>query len=69
MSKVGCQPYWLDYINTDIVNCTKSSQLEDFLKHMTKIVLISTEKELKDDYDCLKPCTYMEYKVYINNLI
>ena len=32
ISKIGCQPYWLDYVNTDIVNCTKASQLDAFLK-------------------------------------
>ena len=64
ISKIGCQPYWLDYINTDVVNCSKASQLDEFLKHMKKLIMISTEKDLKDEYDCLKPCRYMEYKVY-----
>ena len=64
ISKIGCQPYWLDYINTEIVNCSKASQLDKFLIHMTKLIMISTEEELNDEYDCFKPCNYMEYKVY-----
>ena len=63
ISKIGCQPYWLDYINTDVANCSKASQLDTLLKHMGKLVQISTEEDLKDEYDCLKPCKYMEYKV------
>ena len=31
---------------------------------MTKLIMISTEEELNDEYDCFKPCNYMEYKVY-----
>ena len=63
ISKIGCQPYWLDYINTDIVNCSETSQLDEFLKQMGNLIQTSTEKELKDEYNCLKPCEYMEYKV------
>ena len=63
MSKIGCQPYWLDYIHTDIMNCTEASQLDAFLSQMSNLVQISTEKELKDNYNCLKPCRYMKYKV------
>ena len=65
MSKVDCQPYWLDYINTDVANCTKASQLDMFLNHMEKLTETTTEKEMKDEYQCLKPCNYMEYKVKV----
>ena len=63
ISKIGCQPYWLDYINTGIENCSKVSQLGTFLKNMGDLNLISSARELADEYNCLKPCNYMEYKV------
>ena len=63
ISKVGCQPYWLDYINTDLAICSKASQLDLFLHHMQQLTEITTEKEIKEEYNCLKPCNYMEYKV------
>ena len=63
MSKVGCRPYWLDYINTDLAICSKASQLDLFLHHMQQLTEVSTEKEIKEEYNCLKPCNYMEYKV------
>ena len=61
--KIGCQPYWLDYINTDIENCSKATQLDKFLIIMEELNQMFTEKELTDTYECLKPCNYMEYKV------
>ena len=64
ISKIGCQPYWLDHIKTGIKNCSKASQLDFFLRKMGVLILISTEKELTDEYECLNPCNYMEYKVY-----
>ena len=30
---------------------------------MGDLIKISTEKELTDKYECLKPCNYMKYKV------
>ena len=63
ISKIGCQPYWLDHIKTDFENCSKASQLQSFLMKMGLLYQISTEKELTDEYECLKPCNYMEYKV------
>ena len=66
ISKIGCQPYWLDYIITGIKNCSKASQLDSFLKKMADLNGISSAKELADEYKCLKPCNYMEYKVLSN---
>ena len=64
ISKIGCQPYWLDHIKTDIENCSKASKLDYFLRKMGDIIKTSTEKELRDEYECLNPCNHMEYKVY-----
>ena len=63
ISKVGCQPYWLDYIQTDIENCSEATQLDKFLEYTGDLNTISTEEEFAEKYNCLKPCIYMEYKV------
>ena len=64
ISKIGCQPYWLNYIDTDVANCSKASQLDMFLKDMQILTMMTREKKIIDEYKCLKPCNYMEYKVY-----
>ena len=63
MSKIGCQPYWIDYIKTDLPKCETDSQLNLTLHSISNLNLISSEKELIEEYNCLKPCKYMEYKV------
>ena len=63
MSRIGCQPFWLDFIMTDLPNCTEASQIFSFLDVFSNLTGVSSEKELKADYSCLRPCKYMEYKV------
>ena len=63
MSKVGCQPYWLDYLKTGMVNCSEASQLDKFLVYIGELTTTAKEEELTQKYNCLKPCIYMEYKV------
>ena len=63
ISNIGCKPYWLDHIPTDKVDCSKASQLDKFLEYNLDLNTISTEEELTEKYNCLKPCEYMEYKV------
>ena len=65
MSKVGCRPYWLpsELISTKVDTCTNATQLDDFLKLMSKVEDVANEKELLAQYACLKPCRFIEYKV------
>ena len=65
MSKVGCRPYWLPskIISTEVDTCTNATQLDDFLKLMSKVEYVADEKELLAGYSCLKPCRFIEYKV------
>lgn len=59
---IGCQPYWIEEVNTNMKNCSKSADIKTFLEKMT---FISTADELKlqKEFNCKKPCQYMEYKV------
>ena len=63
MTKIGCQPFWLDHVPTDLPNCTDGSQIYFFLQKTSELNAISSEKELIESYNCLRPCKYMEYKV------
>ena len=65
ISKVGCQPYWLDYIVTGIDSCSEVKKLEEFLQNIAVLRASSNERDLLREYDCLKPCKYMEYKVIL----
>ena len=62
IAKVGCRPYWLDYIQTDKENCSEVKKLEKFLT-IFSVLRVANEGEILRDYECLKPCNYMEYKV------
>ena len=63
ISNIGCQPYWLNFVQTDMENCSEASQMDKFLESMGNLNAISSEEELAENYNCLKPCTFMEYKV------
>ena len=69
ISNVGCKPYWMDHIQTDKENCSEASQLDKFLEYLGDLTKMSTEEELTEKYNCLKPCIYMEYKVDIKEII
>ena len=64
MAKTGCQPFWLDFLQTDLPNCKEASQISCFLEDFWHLAAVETEKELMEKYSCLKPCRYMEYKVW-----
>ena len=53
----------MDHIQTDKENCSEASQLDKFLETLGGLNTMSTEEELTEKYNCLKPCIYMEYKV------
>ena len=63
MTKIGCKPFWRDHVPTDLPNCTDGSQIYSFLLKSAELNAISSEKELIEAYNCLRPCKYMEYKV------
>ena len=63
MEKIGCQPFWLDFLLTEHPNCTEASQISRFLEAFLNLTSISSENELMEEYSCLRPCSYMEYKV------
>ena len=61
--ELGCRPFWIS--NTgDKPFCQHPSKYMDYLLKTYRAVLMNDE-ELIEEFGCLKPCTYMEYKVNI----
>ena len=44
--------------------CSEVKKLEEFLQNIA-LLRASNERDLHREYDCLKPCKYMEYKVIL----
>ena len=62
MSNVGCQPLWFYKPEINLTLCSNFSQLHTFVHNYTQILSLNPE-EINKNLGCLKPCTYMEYKV------
>ena len=62
MVDVGCQPYWFYKPDISVPKCSNSSQYISFLSSY-RVMMILDVDNLYRKYKCLKPCTYMEYKV------
>ena len=62
IEKVGCRPFWISYTVNKRPVCDHPSQ---YVKHFerTSQVMVMNDVELIKEFGCIKPCTYMEYKV------
>ena len=59
---LGCKPFWILKNPNRLTNCTEAKDITRYL-HELKSTSHMDEKSLLDRYSCLKPCSYMEYKV------
>ena len=62
MLNVGCQPHWFYKPEINLTLCSNFSQLNAFVHNYAQILSLIPE-DINDNLGCLKPCTYMEYKV------
>ena len=60
--KTNCRPFWMTMLNSDLPPCSNYSMLKKYYK-MSDDLLLMDEKTLYETYQCLKPCSFMEYKV------
>ncbi len=58
---IGCKPFWLPK-KDGLKNCTDVRQLNAFLDKVRETQGMDDDT-LFNHYQCLKPCSYMEYKV------
>ena len=63
LEELGCRPFWINNdIGTKYPLCQHPSQyMEHF--NITYKVMVLNDVELIKEFGCLKPCTYMQYKV------
>ena len=59
---VGCQPHWLNELETDFNKCNDTLNLRHFLKNFTRTMLLE-DKIVFDEFHCKKPCNFMGYRV------
>ena len=64
ISKVGCRPHWIMYNQTQFKTCTNASQLDEFIRLLDEVKAMPDVKAIFLYYKCMKPCKYMEYKVW-----
>ena len=65
---IGCKPFWIYENIKGLRNCTKAAQLSAFLDKV-RLVQGMDDNTLYHQFSCLKPCSYVEYKVWCFNLI
>ena len=46
----------------DKENCSEVKKLEEFLTVLS-VLRVANEEEILREYECLKPCNYIEYRV------
>ena len=59
---IGCKPFWVSENSNGLQNCTDVRQLSAFLDKVRETQGMD-DGTLFNHYQCLKPCSYMEYKV------
>ena len=59
---IGCKPYWISENIDGLKNCTSAAQLSAFLDKV-RLVQGMDDNTLYHHLNCLKPCSFVEYKV------
>ena len=61
IKRTNCRPFWMTMIAPDLPPCENYSTYFKMSDELNKM----DEKTLYATYQCLKPCSFMEYKVII----
>ena len=59
---IGCKPFWVSENINGLQNCTDARQLSAYLDKV-RLAQGMDDNTLYDHFQCLKPCSYVEYKV------
>ena len=59
--KIGCKPYWIK-LDSNLETCKDLKNMETYLLKLRESIGMD-EQTIYEAYNCLKPCTYIEYKV------
>ena len=61
-SLAGCRPKWIKYLETNSPVCKNQSQNMNYFIQMDYIYSLD-KIQLRNESGCLRPCSFMEYKV------
>ena len=59
--KIGCKPYWI-HLDSTLETCKELVNMVNYLLKLRESIGMD-EQTIYEAYSCLKPCTYIEYKV------
>ena len=59
--KIGCKPFWLKQ-DMNLETCQEPKHMKEYLSKLRESLGMD-EQTIYEEYKCLKPCTYIEYKV------
>ena len=59
--KIGCKPYWIK-LDSNLETCKELKNIGNYLLKLRESIGMD-EQTIYEAYNCLKPCTYIEYKV------
>ena len=59
---IGCKPFWVTENINGLQNCTDARQLSAYLDKV-RLAQGMDDNTLYNHFQCLKPCSYVEYKV------
>ncbi len=62
VSEIGCSPYWLKSSQREFPYCSEVDQVKQYLDTQFSVSFL-TEKQIRVQLNCLKPCTFIEYQV------
>ena len=65
--KMGCKPFWLKQ-DMNLDTCQEPKHMKDYLSELRESLGMD-EQTIYEEFKCLKPCTYIEYKVSFRNCI
>ena len=67
LSQVGCQPFWIKRkLDLTLPPCQNATQFDKILEKYDLLQQLALD-DLITDSGCLMPCSYMKYKVQLDN--
>ena len=62
LERVGCRPFWINNTRSQLPLCQQPSQYLDHFNRRWNAASMNLD-QIYEEFGCLRPCTYMEYKV------
>ena len=63
--KTGCQPHWRYFTVDGVPTCDNLSMLQNYQRILFNITYNMDSEDVFQATNCLRPCTFLEYKVSV----